>query len=133
MREIKFRQWIPQSNRMDCNIGMTGDGEWTGFSKVTWSRYPVMQYTGLKDKTGKEIYEGDIVIIKWFEGEDYELFVCQWDDEMASFEFKDLEECPTYLGGGSYDKIEIIGNIYEDKNLLYENPELINGNNKNQT
>ena len=55
MREIKFRAWDNRNKIMDIpdHIANGIDGE----------KYQIMQYTGLKDNNGKEIYEGDIVKI----------------------------------------------------------------------
>lgn len=77
----------------------------------------VMQYTGLKDKTGKEIYEGDIG--KHNNGELYKII---WDQEDTRFicpninaaKFHDIY----YLLKSFSDRFEIVGNIYENPELL---------------
>ena len=75
-----------------------------------------LQFTGLHDKNGKEIYEGDIVRIdgglKW---------ICKWSDNHARFYFDTgLHKTYDFSAQESSD-FEVIGNIYE-------NPELLGGN-----
>ena len=77
------------------------------------------QYTGLKDKNNKEIYEGDIVRRNVYTvasgktemSKPYEII---WDDEKAGFEYK----TDGYQSGLFYEVHEIIGNIYENPDLL---------------
>jgi len=57
MREIKFRAWIEESKTMETGLfGLRSDGK-PSFNKDAI----LLQFTGLTDKNGKEIYEGDIV------------------------------------------------------------------------
>ena len=77
----------------------------------------LMQSTGIKDKNGKEIFEGDIVdykgrkaVIKWHGS--YASFIYRFVDELQK---RNSEWKPLYL---AYMKCEIIGNIYENPELL---------------
>ena len=75
-----------------------------------------MQYTGLKDKNGKEIYEGDVVKAD-IDGATY---ITYWEEKEIGFRFRqsnDLNE-PYLTVGLPIDDIEIIGNIYENPELL---------------
>jgi len=88
---------------------------------VKESPYVVQQYTGLKDKNGKEICEGDIIHYK-FDGASYpkeaqdELLTCEYDASFGGYTF----DCK----GGSYywaeiqGYVEIVGNIFENSELL---------------
>ncbi len=69
----------------------------------------VMQYTGLKDKNGKEIYEGDIV--KYFLDD---IAVIKYIDGSFIIETKRFTDSMFTM----YGEIEVIGNIYENSNLL---------------
>lgn len=77
----------------------------------------IMQSTGLKDKNGKEIFEGDIVdykgrkaVIKWHGS--YASFIYRFVDELKE---RVSERYPLFL---AYYHFEIIGNIYENKDIL---------------
>ena len=137
MREIKFRawdtvtkDWVPMgvnhiSNLVRIKATKKKKGEFLidTFDSVS-RRLVLMQYTGLKDKNGKEIYEGDIIKYHYFyfaDGSEIEKeHVCsvKYDDSFANFDAMDKEGFAHFLGNASDDGIEIIGNIHENPELL---------------
>lgn len=108
MRENKFRAWYPLKNKMIFLEECRADKWFWFFNDVTLKR---MQYTGLKDKNGKEIYEGDMLRISF--REDFQIVRYAKDGYFATSEFALFElirdEGYTY---------EVVGNIYENPELL---------------
>ena len=90
------------------DAGVQGQHEIDG----TGERFVLMQYTGLKDKNGKEIYEGDVCKVRPYAKESLE-FIGTVGFCEGSFNFGRRDQ---QVGGYAY--IEIIGNIYENPNLL---------------
>jgi uncharacterized phage protein (TIGR01671 family) len=108
MREIKFRQWDSVHKTMIDGAAIISDGHFRGFSLSNFSVNVPMQYTGLKDKNGKEIYEGDIL------GHvEYEKTQKPFRGEMKWIK----DEC-RYSFFAPIEKFIIIGNIYENPELL---------------
>ena len=134
-RVLKFRVWI--GDRMEYNVttgkfgtfyvnpGPKGDGLdehdsacLSPFNTIYHKNIPVMQFTGLLDKNGKEIYEGDIV--QWPKGQSYLKGKVYY--EGASFEVENFYMTSFDIVSDAFGEglrlLEIIGNIYENPELL---------------
>ena len=115
-REIKFRAWWNGSKMMGNtftfeDINERGLSKWVNLSTGDI----LMQYTGIKDKNGKEIYEGDIV------DSGYRKHIVDWEDNQHL-------ACSSGRISGLYfsrscdekEELEVIGNIYENPEIKVE-------------
>ena len=136
MREIKFRAWFNGKGKMVYNLGFD-DRSFITLDDPTleedempsvWDKdcivddsyyegvfsYELMQYTGLKDKNGVEIYEGDILkgamrnLIVAYKGAG---FIAYWNDHDYGYGTEQMW-CNLVEGG------EVIGNIHDNPELL---------------
>ena len=114
MREIKFRAWDTKYNSFDDRINglkLEDFGE-LGFT-LTSNDFIFLQYTGLHDCYGKEIFEGDILESNW---NGKKIVVEMYDGEWVSC--PDGSSTNGKEGDWKYAGTEIIGNIYENSDLL---------------
>ena len=119
MREIKFRVWYIKRKRMldrECIVLNDGDyyEDYRDFEDGTaLNNIVVMQYTGLEDKNDVEIYEGDIV--RYFRNELAVIVYRNGGVDIRSLSWRDCEPLQRRMG-----EIEVIGNVYENPELLEE-------------
>lgn len=120
-RVIKFRAWTDQPGMIENFCWLQGDENHFRAEDLTNGPYShcnilhVMQFTGLLDKNGKEIYEGDIVKTSTDKA-----LVIGWSPRFASFVIMSAAWMFTHWFGEAMDALdcEVIGNIYENQNLL---------------
>lgn len=113
-REIRFRAWDEINNQMIYPKIIN-----ESFSSLTSGDIlnrceNLMQYTGLKDRNGKEIFEGDVV--NWFNGHQSEnMIVCFAN---GSFEFKRFQVKNNYYWlNVDTESISVVGNIFDNPEL----------------
>jgi uncharacterized phage protein (TIGR01671 family) len=133
MREIKFRAWdkVAKKFLFPWPEGFYILGETTCFDLIGHQlkeRSPekstlemlndveIMQYTGLKDRNGKEIYEGDVCKDICINGNEYAPLFVIFDE--GAFSLKYSESYIPCLCDIDLDHIEIVGNIYENPELM---------------
>lgn len=140
-REIKFRAFVKEEmdyyffdkgdeNEIKFSDGSfivmvesqeweSGSGEWV--DSYSWreieGKIVLEQYTGLKDKNGIDIYEGDI--IQWILTDDVIIFKVEWSQEDCSYVcFRDQPLSSGSMNQMYLDHFEIIGNIHENPELM---------------
>lgn len=142
-RKIKFRAWDKDNSRMvddfaisaggelvEAGVSDDGDGRYDAWLKPSKENYEIMQYTGLKDKNGVEIYEGDILEVdnrkdclglqsRYFKGQ--VIFAQNWGRFGLRHPLNDNKVLFPRSKGWQNEKPLIIGNIYENPELLTEN------------
>jgi len=139
MREIKFRSWYDDKMQVNPTFTFYNHGAKGNAVMLVdeWEDRVIMQYTGLKDKNGIEIYIGDIIIDNNVFVETVDVGVGQvpvaelpdgriWEVTMRDFEDgivllnneKEIGCCDHVEGEFSITECEVIGNIYQNPELL---------------
>lgn len=127
MRALEFRAWDKVEKKMlfDADpfvIHVSGSNEPLLAETHRNGDCIFEQYTGLKDKNGQKIYEGDVVtfmverfnnVTLGFESEDWHTAVCKWNQDDACYSFVDGDD-PFSV----QFEAEVIGNIHENGDLL---------------
>lgn len=129
MRKIKFRAWHKGKKIMGEVLGIDilhkeiffSNEDADCYEHTDFKDIELMQYTGLKDKNEKEIYEGDILKLR----DNHGIQLVKYHDEWSAFIVESQKDTSVGVLGLYFDKedFEIIGNAYE-------NPELLGGKNE---
>ena len=137
MRKIKFRIYDKElkESHIEELEDLCEDDYWYDGETEVWSvlkdcndkqeRFVALQYTGLKDKNGKEIYEGDILQHLYDYCDKTDRYAVTWDNDNLQYTFENIHKRNTYMAledfyddyYGDYS-IEVIGNIYKNPELL---------------
>ena len=117
MKGLKFRVWEEREKEYDTwsyildDSGNLFRNAYGALIECDKKDYIIEQYTGLEDKNGKEIYEGDIVSVRNKNRKnEYDIGVVEFGK--AAF------RCPFLLGKYHSGQVEVIGNIHENADLM---------------
>ena len=124
MREFKMKAWLKKENKMVSIIGIdlnyqyiryTDDGNLfkDDYKIAEFKDIELLQFTGVKDKAGQEVYEADV--IKFNDGIDDIYGLISYDDEDAVYcvSYENVTEHLLNMAGD----FEIVGNIFENPDL----------------
>lgn len=120
MREIKFRVWKPEEKRW-VSFPERGLNSFEPIIDPVYTNgnyFIIQQYTGIKDKHGHEIYEGD-----YLKDSNEMLYEVLWLDTHASFELVEKQELPDDYPTPKFgflwvSELSVVGNIFQNPELL---------------
>ncbi|AYC51957.1 YopX family protein [Bacillus licheniformis] len=125
MREIKFRAWNAPLKKMEYDslnaIGFDGR-VYYGNADITGFFENIMQYTGLKDKNGREIYEKDIAeesYINPMTGKKVvDRYVIEWENGIHKMKYIGNQKGKDRYLWMRFNEVEVIGDVYRNPELL---------------
>lgn len=121
----RFRVWdkdegkyVKDASSLMLSIGDTDDGDFQ-LNSLCPGRYIIEQDTGLKDRNGERIREGDIVL-DYYDGDD--AYIVEWDKDTAGLILTGTDNIASVSFDNFYPDadldLEVIGNIHENPELL---------------
>ena len=124
MREFKMKAWLKKENKMVSIIGIDFNYEYIRYTEddnlfnenyktAEFKNIELLQFTGLKDNGGQELYEADV--IKFNDGIDDIYGLISYDDEDGTYRVS-YENITEHLSEREGD-FEIVGNIFENPDL----------------
>lgn len=109
------REFVLSSSGELMELYSNHNGTWE-YHFADTDRFIVEHETGLKDKNGKEIYEGDVMR---FDAIDYEIY---WSSDFSGWHNRRTDKSERIYGSNSFEEVtrfgSVIGNIHENKELL---------------
>ena len=122
--DVKNKKFLPESYFAILGNGkliVTLSGYYNDFTNTNQDDYVIQQYTGLTDKNGNLIFEGDIVQYNQNSSYDNMNFIARWSDNQLGFIFQSnsgeqLVNQTPHLN--RFKHLEVVGNIFEHENLL---------------
>lgn len=124
---MKFRVWDKGINQLYYDVRVTSTykyekvevldcfSDWIGIEE---NNHVIMRNTGLKDKKGNEVYEGDICAC--YSGDLAENYKIKWSDKYCTWMIEGDFDIEFLRDFARHISFEVIGNIYEDSELLME-------------
>jgi len=119
MSRFRFRAWNKNTKKMVCPHKLTplalnqGCKDLAGVFLPFDESYTIMQSTGLKDKNGVEIFEGDVV-----RDDSGKAWSVKWTSSVCCFDFLDSDSNTWAVSRNAVEHMEVLGNVYNNPELL---------------